>query len=84
MSFLGRLRRLEGGGSPACPECGHVPGTPMRFVIHTRDDPPYQGPENCPACRRPLTFTFDVAAASARSLDVAGEEEEGGGGEPCP
>ncbi len=77
MSLSGRLRRLEGGDSPACPECGGVPAYPMRFVIHTRADP-YRGPENCPSCGRSLVFTFDIGGASARPLGIGEEEGEGG------
>ena len=67
MSFKGRIAKLEGGSSP-CPECGGssgYPRAPAVFAIHTRDKP-YDGPENCPACGRPLSFTFDVEAASGR------------------
>ncbi len=73
--LAGRLRRLEGGGSP-CPECGHTPGARVRFVF---GEGPYEGPKPCPTCGRPRAFTLDISAASARP-GPEGEADEGGGG----
>ncbi len=75
MSLADRLRRLEGGGSP-CPGCHYVPGAPVKFVF---GEGPYRGPENCSVCGRPLVFTLDIWAASAR-LSPEGEAGDEGGG----
>jgi hypothetical protein len=73
-----RLDRL--GGGELCEVCGHGYGPPQLKVVFvglppkpgwdmdTRDTPP-EGPENCPACGRPLRYRVKARGLSNTDRD---------------
>jgi hypothetical protein len=51
MSIKGRIRRLEGRGDPACPECRLRPVATYAVYPDEEDHAPPK-PEHCPRCSR--------------------------------
>jgi hypothetical protein len=56
MSIKDRIRRLEGRGSAACPECRNT--RPAINAVYPEDQEP--SPEYCPRCGRSLTIVIRV------------------------
>jgi hypothetical protein len=66
MGLKNRLRRLEReAGGVGCPECGTVPGEPVRIAVCEDSDEKWSGypaPLLCAGCGQVLRFTLVFAA----------------------